>query len=240
MDSAIDSAFLHIQRELETITNEERFLVGISGIPGSGKSCKCPFEQHILSYVSVAFTSKLFDKLINSGMNAGVISMDGWHYTRDELSKFPDPEAAFARRGAPHTFDTKSYTDFVKSLKKTPRDFLQAPTFSHSLKDPTPAGVAIDTHTQIVILEGNYVLLNDPKWKEAANLLNIRFWIDLDENEARSRLVKRHLASGICENEEDAYRRVETNDIQNGRYVRANLIDETKVIESIDDVKYRV
>lgn len=83
MDSAIDSAFLHIQRELETITNEERFLVGISGIPGSGKSCKCPFEQHILSYVSVAFTSKLFDKLINSGMNAGVISMDGWHYTRD-------------------------------------------------------------------------------------------------------------------------------------------------------------
>lgn len=117
---------------------------------------------------------------------------------------------------------------------------LEAPTFSHSLKDPTPAGLIIDKDIQIAILEGNYVLLDELRWKEAANLLNMKIWVDLDENEARTRLIKRHLASGICKNEEEAYHRAENNDIQNGRFARANLVDGTKVIKSIDDVKYRV
>ena len=46
------------------------------------------------------------------------LSMDGFHLTKAELRQFPDPAQAFARRGAPWTFDAVSYTHLCTGLQE--------------------------------------------------------------------------------------------------------------------------
>ncbi|TIA86904.1 hypothetical protein E3P99_03537 [Wallemia hederae] len=225
MESITTSVFEEIQREINARGSNERYLVGVGGFPGSGKS---------------SFTKHLTDTFTSHGVKAVAISMDGWHYTRDQLSKFPDPTAAFARRGAPHTFDADAYTQFIHSLKSEPRVQLQAPTFSHSLKDPTPGGTQVDPSVEVVIIEGNYVLLDEERWIDAARTLDKKVWIDVDEEETKQRLVKRHLDSGICKDIEEAVQRAELNDLDNGRYARSKLVPDTQIIESVHDAKFAI
>ncbi|TIB98610.1 P-loop containing nucleoside triphosphate hydrolase protein [Wallemia mellicola] len=219
MDTVTNSIFEEIKSEISTLPEDQRYLVGIGGFPGSGKS---------------SFTKHLTDKFTNSSIKTVAISMDGWHYTRD------DPTAAFARRGAPHTFDAEAYTEFVQSLKLEPRVALEAPTFSHSLKDPTPNGTQVDTSVKVVIIEGNYVLLNEERWMKAANNLDKKIWVDIDEETTRQRLIKRHVESGICKDSQEAYDRAENNDLDNGRYARQNLVPDTQIIKSIEDEKFAI
>jgi pantothenate kinase len=74
--------------------------VGVAGIPGGGKSTFCKNLAEFLKF--------------EHGINALVIPMDGYHYSRSELDKFPDPIEAHARRGAEFTFDGQK---FVKDIK---------------------------------------------------------------------------------------------------------------------------
>lgn len=117
---------------------------------------------------------------------------------------------------------------------------LEAPTFSHSLKDPTPGGTQVDTSVKVVIIEGNYVILNEERWMKAANNLDKKIWVDIDEETTRQRLIKRHVASGICKDSKEAYDRAENNDLDNGRYARQNLVPDTQIIKSIEDEKFAI
>lgn len=148
--------------------------------------------------------------------------------------------AAHTTQGAPHTFDAEAYTQFMHALKHEPRVALHAPTFSHSLKDPTPGGTQVDATVEVVIIEGNYVLLDEERWVSAASALNKKIWIEIDEAATKERLVKRHLDSGICKDEAEAEERAEKNDLDNGRYARANLVRNTEVIVSVDDASFAV
>ena len=62
---------------------------------------------------------------------------DGFHLYRAELDKFSDPVEAFARRGAPYTFDTRKYLQVVKSLKDDSTVIIYAPSFDHNVKGRT-------------------------------------------------------------------------------------------------------
>lgn len=44
--------------------------------------------------------------------------MDGYHYTRAQLSAMPDPERAHARRGAEFTFDGAAFLTLVQRLRE--------------------------------------------------------------------------------------------------------------------------
>jgi pantothenate kinase len=43
--------------------------------------------------------------------------MDGFHLTKAQLELTPDPAYAFARRGAPFTFDAQGLVDTLSRLK---------------------------------------------------------------------------------------------------------------------------
>lgn len=128
-----------------------------------------------------------------------------------------DPKLAFDRRGAHWTFDPVSYYAFVRELRKPiPLDskrFIRAPSFDHAIKDPSPEAIRILPSHRIVVIEGLYVLLNEKGWKEAAELLDERWLVDVDVKEARVRLVKRHVVTGVAADLEEAYWRADNNDM---------------------------
>lgn len=160
----------------------------------------------------------------NGGDVVALVGLDGWHLTRAQLDAFPDPKLAHDRRGAHWTFDGHSYVEFVQQLRAPLSDTLNAsnntdegdvvyaPTFSHELKDPTPRAVAIYPRHRLVIIEGLYPFLNIEPWAKAAELLDERWWVEVGEDEAKTRLIARHVLSGVAKDWEEAEWRAREND----------------------------
>lgn len=74
-------------------SKDRRILIGLSGVPGSGKSL-------LGSHVVQALNRQ------TAGLPTAVlVGMDGWHLTRAQLEAMPDPQLAKDRRGAAWTFD---------------------------------------------------------------------------------------------------------------------------------------
>lgn len=162
-----------------------------------------------------------------------LVGLDGWHLTRAELDALPDPKLAHDRRGAHWTFDGSGYASFVTALKAPlpltlsgaaavgtdsgvehqPATSIFAPSFDHAVKDPSPDTVQITPCHRIVLIEGLYTFLSIYPWKQAGDMLDERWFIEVDFEEATRRLVKRHVVTGVAKDLEDAIWRSETNDM---------------------------
>lgn len=222
-----------------------RLLVAIAGPPGSGKTS---ITEKVVALLNEAEQTTAADKVTDTipSTRAVAISMDGFHLSRATLDKQPNRAEAYMRRGAPWTFDAEGVLEFTRGLRhwadrnaseSHPELPLYAPSFDHALKDPKPCGITIFPATVIVFLEGNYLLLDEPIWREIAPLVDLRIFIDVDEETARTRVAKRHVAAGIERNLEDAYKRVDGNDTLNGQIVRDRLLHDVDIfIQSTHDV----
>jgi pantothenate kinase len=226
-------------RLAETIRKEAnahakpRYLVAIAGIPGSGKTTTAQEVVHQLNQACP---------------KAVILSMDGFHLSRAALDQLPDPKEAHIRRGAPWTFDVNRFVSFVRQLRTwaddTPLacpgsetwsdiDIIRAPTFDHEAKDPVENGISVTPDASIIILEGNYLLLNEPGWQEIAELADYRVFVDTDPQEARGRLAQRHLRAGIEKTLEEGYRRVDCNDFLNAILIREKLLAPDMILTSV-------
>lgn len=169
--------------------------------------------------------------------------MDGFHFPLSTLHAMPDPAHALARRGAAFTFDGAAYLALVCSLRPpiTPTSqTISAPSFSHTTKDPIADSIPIAPASRILVFEGNYLSLDESPWREAGDAMDEHWFVEVDEDIAAERLVRRHVKSGVAPDEESAWRRVRENDLVNGRAVvegRRAGIDE--VVQSTEDLGWR-
>ncbi|CEL58381.1 Putative uridine kinase C227,14 OS=Schizosaccharomyces pombe (strain 972 / ATCC 24843) GN=SPAC227.14 PE=3 SV=1 [Rhizoctonia solani AG-1 IB] len=230
MDAVADSLATYLIDKLKGLSPERRLLVGICGIPSSGKTT---LAKRIVEKID----------LLEDGV-AVLVGLDGWHYSRAELDKFDDVKEAYDRRGAAFTFDSSSYVKFVTTLRKSPSSSvtpppqasaIYAPTFDHALKDPTPNGQTILPSHRIVVIEGLYTFINTPEWRPAAEALDERWLIDVDIPEATRRLVQRHVVTGVAKDLEEANWRAENNDMPNGVWVLEHMMEPTRRIKSITE-----
>ena len=145
----------------------------------------------------------------------------------------PDPTTAHRHRGAAFTFDDKAFLDLVKMLRKPllpESKTVYAPSFDHAIKDPVADDIPIQPTLRIVILEGNYLSLNKGLWKEAAELMDELWFVKVEFETAKRRLMVRHVAAGIVSNEEDASNRADEIDLVNGRHILDNMLSVQEVI----------
>ena len=150
----------------------------------------------------------------------------------------PDPSTAHARRGAAFTFDAASFLQLVKDLRNPlapETKTLHAPSFDHAVKDPVHGDIPIHPTARVVIFEGNYLSLGKGEWKEAAELMDELWFVEVDFDTARRRLVYRHVKAGIARDEEAAIRRADENDLVNGREIVNDRLDVQEVIVSRED-----
>lgn len=161
------------------------------------------------------YLNKHFEALNQNDQRAVLVGLDGWHYTRAQLDLFPDPKLAHDRRGSHWTFDSTAYVDFVNRLRNDAKKDLivSAPSFDHARKDPSPNVVIVHPYHRIVVIEGLYVSLAIEPWKKASMMLDERCLIEIDPLEARKRLVRRHLYTGVAKNLSEANWRADENDI---------------------------
>ncbi|KAJ4289052.1 hypothetical protein N0V90_011394 [Kalmusia sp. IMI 367209] len=202
-----------------------RILVALAGVPGSGKST-----------VSQALLSELAARGVD---DVTVVPMDGFHYTKKTLSSLANPAEAFKRRGAPFTFDASAFVALVKSIKnlpvtgpENPEQFLYAPSFDHAIQDPIENAIPISSRNRLIIIEGNYTLLDEDPWREVATLCQEKWFVDVPRDVVLDRLVQRHLVAGIETDVQKSIERVEENDLVNGDSIRASLITPDVIVEN--------
>lgn len=201
-----------------------RLLIGIAGIPASGKSTLATLlTDRVNSLLGEQGTETPVESSAGQPIHAQprhtecaiLVGLDGWHLTRAQLDAFPDPKLAHDRRGIHWTFDGESYANFVRQLRTpitTTMDVIRAPSFDHALKDPTPDSVLIQQYHRVIIIEGLYAFLNITPWKEAGELLDERWYIKVEPIEARRRLVARHVLTGVAKDIKEAEWRADEND----------------------------
>jgi pantothenate kinase len=167
--------------------------------------------------------------------------MDGYHLSRAQLDSMPDPQNAHARRGAAFTFDADKFLALVRKLREPilpETRTLRAPSFDHARKDPVEDDIPIAPSVRIVIFEGNYCSLNHGPWKEAAELMDELWFVDVDFQVARKRLIHRHVKAGIAKNEEEAAKRADENDLLNGQEIVDSRLDVHEVVKSKEDPEW--
>ena len=168
--------------------------------------------------------------------------MDGYHLSRAQLSAMPDPKTAHARRGAEWTFDASAFVSLVRTLRQplAPESVTHhAPSFDHAVKDPVENDIPIPPTARVVIFEGNYLSLGKGRWKEAAELMDELWFVEVEFAVARKRLVKRHCKAGIAATEEEAGRRADENDLVNGREILDGRLEVHEIVVSREDDGWR-
>lgn len=181
-----------------------RYLLGLAGAPASGKS---------------TFSAQLVDG-INRKLNkdiAVVVPMDGYHFSNEVL----DQMGLKPLKGIPSTFDAQGFVDLIKRLKSETNKSVFAPLFDRSIEASIENGIEIANHHEIIVSEGNYLLLNEKPWNELSNLFDEIWFIDATEEKLMPRLLARHKECG--RNPEESKAKIESTDLPN-----AKLIDDTK------------
>jgi pantothenate kinase len=99
------------------------------------------------------------------------------------------------RMGAPDTFDVVGFRDILLRLRGAfgnSGNPLTAPGFDRETEEPMPQAVYISPEFPIVIVEGNYLLLERDGWEGVASQFDLTFFVDVDHDVRIERLVARH------------------------------------------------
>ncbi len=154
----------------------QRKLLGLTGAPGAGKST-----------LAEALVAAL-------GERAQVVPMDGFHLAQVELARL----GRAARKGASDTFDSAGYVALLARLRaQDDATIVYAPAFRREIEEPIAGAIAVLPATQLVITEGNYLLLEDEGWAGARPLLDEVWYVETaDDALRRERLLRRHAQFG--------------------------------------------
>jgi pantothenate kinase len=223
--SLTDRALALKQRLGNGTPAQNRIVIVLAGPPGSGKST---IAAQVVRRLNATSTAPF----------AALLPMDGFHLPRSTLDLLPNRAEAYARRGACWTFDSIGILNLVHLLSESrfePSDIILAPSFDHALKDPVEEGIRITPEIKFVLLEGNYLLLDEEPWSRIEGLVDDTWFVDVDPILAKGRIAKRHIKSGIETTWEAAVRRAEGNDLLNGVEIREKMVRPAVMVHSVEE-----
>ncbi len=176
-----------------------RQLVALAGPPASGKST-----------LAEALASELNQVRPN---RAAIVPMDGFHYDDAVL----EMRGERPRKGAPHTFDVGGLAHLLNRLKSNSEPEIAIPLFDRSIEVARAGAGIIAQDVELILVEGNYLLLGRTPWDQLTPLFDVTVMIEVSEAELRRRLAKRWQDLGL---DADAVRaKLEENDLPNGQEV---------------------
>lgn len=185
------------QRILELKTGQ-RLLVAVAGPPASGKS---------------TLAHKLSVGLCDAGRSAAVVPMDGFHFDDAILKDHSDLD----RKGAPWTFDVGGFATTIERLSANADDVIYVPVFDRALELSRASGRAIPSTVEVLVIEGNYLLLDEPEWTRAAKHYELTVMLDVDLATLEQRLLERWTGFGLSRDAAQA--KAAENDLPNGTIV---------------------
>ncbi|MBH0117113.1 nucleoside/nucleotide kinase family protein [Salinibacterium sp. NG253] len=164
------------------------FLLGVVGPPGAGKS---------------TFAEMLA---------VPILPMDGFHFANEHLDRL----GLRNKKGAPETFDAAGFAATLRRLRAG--EAVVAPRFDRELDAAIAGAVLLPGDAPLIVTEGNYLLHDNAGWGAIRPLLDEVWYLDINDDLRRDRLVARHERYG--RSEADAARWVAEVDEPNAVLIR--------------------
>ncbi|WP_319533016.1 nucleoside triphosphate hydrolase [uncultured Cohaesibacter sp.] len=179
--------------------NGQRLIVCLAGAPGSGKS---------------TMAEKLVDALnADQPGLAMLLPMDGYHFDDIVLEQL----GRKARKGASDTFDVGGLDSILKRLRDGSEEVVAVPVFDRSIEIARAGARLIPRSTKLIVVEGNYLLLDAEPWRRLRQHFDFSVFIDVPEATLRERLMCRW--RDLNYSEQAALEKVDGNDLPNARIV---------------------
>lgn len=154
-----------------------RVIVGLTGPPAAGKSTAAEL---------------LANGCRTRGLRTVVVPMDGFHLAQAVL----DERGWASVKGAPHTFDAGGYAALLARIRRDRDGTVWAPAFDRTLEEPVAGSIEVAPEVEVVLTEGNYLLLPTAPWSELPPLLDAVWYVDTPDPLRRDRLIERHRRYG--------------------------------------------
>ncbi|MBS9404510.1 nucleoside/nucleotide kinase family protein [Halomonas sp. TRM85114] len=199
---SIDSLSELTRRVLDAATGQDRFLVALAGPPGAGKSYR---SQQLFQAIDEALPGQVV-----------VVPMDGYHFDNAVLG-----DAQLPVKGAPHTFDADGLRVDLKRIRRAGAT-VAVPVFDRPLDLARAGGRLVTREHRIVIVEGNYLLLDQEPWRALHDLFDLRVMLEVDDEVLERRLIERWWSMG--HDDEFARRKALDKDMPNAHLVKTTSI----------------
>jgi len=181
----VEKLFLPLVKTLSDIKikKERRIIVYLAAPPGAGKTTLSLF---------LAQLSEATDEMVRIQS----VGIDGFHYPQEYIEKHSviiDGETVPMRnvKGSPETYDLPKLTEKIKLLQE--KD-ITWPIYDRNLHDVVEDAVLIQG--DIVLIEGNWLLLDETSWRELMSFCDYSIFITAEENMLKERLIQRKISGG--------------------------------------------
>lgn len=218
----IFNPFLRKLTELQGLT-DRKIVVYLAAPPAAGKTTLAQFLEK-LSRENQMFT------------NVRALGMDGFHYDSEYLKKtkiLRDGQEILMNdiKGAPETFDVDALQIKLREVRQEGTDWNIYDRIIHDVVHN-----AISVEDDIVLVEGNYLMLDEPRWTNIRVLADYTVFVKAAPELLTERLITRKMNTGLTREEAENFYR--TSDSKNVERVLKNSAHANETWELQADGDY--
>ena len=198
----VEGLFLPLLRRLTELQKHEnrRILAFLAAPPATGKSTLLQFLERLTQEQDDLTRIQTF-------------GMDGFHHPNRYLETHTILRDGVeiplkSIKGAPETFDVARLAAKLRAAKEGATPF---PVYDRRIHDVVPDALIADA--PILLIEGNWLLLDEEPWHTLRPLADYRIRIDAPSALLKDRLIARKVQGGCSEAEASAF--YETSDRRN-------------------------
>ncbi|MGK9175448.1 nucleoside/nucleotide kinase family protein [Yokenella regensburgei] len=160
-----------------------RTIVFLSAPPGTGKSTLTTFWEYLCRRDADL-------------PEIQTLPMDGFHHYNSWL----DAQGLRPYKGAPETFDVAKLEQNLQQIRERDGTW---PQYDRQKHDPVEEAVIVTA--PMVIVEGNWLLLDDIRWRALARYCDFSLFINAPAEVLRERLIARKQTGGLTLSEAEAF-----------------------------------
>ena len=193
-EATVEGLFLPLLHRLTALQVEKggRILAFLAAPPATGKTTLLQFMEQLA-------------REHGDLPQVQTLGMDGFHYPNSYLASHTilrdGVEIPLKNiKGAPETFDVALLAEKLKAAKAGVTTF---PVYDRRIHDPRPDALKVDA--AILLIEGNWLLLDEEPWRDLRALADYSVRIDAAPELLRERLIGRKVQGGLSEAEARAF-----------------------------------
>lgn len=227
-EKEIKNIYIPLLKKLKNLRDKKgkRIIIFLAAPPATGKSTLALFLEKL-------------SKEMHDITPIQSLSLDGFHYNNKYLYSHKITIQGVEHslhdiKGMPETFDLKKFKECIKNIKNIKN--IKWPIYDRNIHEPVMD--KLEVTADIILIEGNWLLLDEGKWRELKPCCDYSIFIEAEEKLLKTRLIQRKIKGGLTQGE--ALEFYERTDKKNVLRVMNNRLPADLTLEMLESGEKRL